>query len=210
MKKPFTLGKSALFLACGAVFHLSAQAQTADTATVDITGQISATTCNLSIADATGTSDTGTKTLDLGTVTTAGTFSKAGTLFGSSKAVTFTLKNTTNTGPCTAPSTTAKWNVILGFEPGSVATLADNTTYVKNQDKSGSGTNALMRLTQGNTGTGTALVLKETMGYTGTTIGTDAAFTSSISMSAQLASAGAEAPSSGAYTATIPLLVLYK
>jgi hypothetical protein len=68
-----------------------------------------------------------------------------------------------------------------------------------------------MALSDATTSTVSPLTLKETMGYTGTTVtATNVGFTQSISLQAQLAYSGNAAATAGAYSATIPLLVLYK
>jgi hypothetical protein len=211
MKKHFPFGRAALLFTCTALLHFYSQAQTGDiavdAAVVDMTGQISASTCNLNISDGTS-GTTGTKTLEFGNVPGGtGTFSNPGTLFGATKSVTFKLTNTDGS-VCNAVSPNTSWNVILGFPPGAVAKIG-SATFVKNQVPNG--TNAWMLLSTGVNGTGAALVLKETMGYDGTPVAgaTNPTLDTPISMTAQLASSSAAAPTPGVYAAVVPLLVLY-
>ena len=201
MKKSFSLSKTALAVACGSLLALSAHAQSQsdnDSATVEITGQISPTTNN-------------SFELDWGNVKSETTGITPGKTFGIAKTVVFTLGSAANsTTPCTAGNTTnAYWNVILGFEPGTLGKTSDGKTYVANQAKGG--TNAWMALSDATTSTVSPLTLKETMGYTGTTVtATNVGFSQSITLQAQLAYSGNAAATAGAYSATIPLLVLYK
>ena len=213
MNQSFTFHKTALLAVCGALLQLSAQAQvTNDTGIVEMTGQISPTTCILNMADTAGGTNTATnKTMDLGNTKSGSGTITAGSLFGQAKTVVFSLSSTSNaTAPCTAGAGNTGWNVILGFAPGSVTTIGTKT-YVKNQTTTG-GTNAVVALSDATVGTTTTqLTLKETMGYTGTTVtATNQAFGKTITLQAQLAHATAAAATAGAFNATIPLLVLYK
>ena len=149
--------------------------------------------------------------LDWGNVKSETTGITPGKTFGIAKTVVFTLGSAANsTTPCTAGNTTnSGWNVILGFEPGTLGKTSDGKTYVANQAKGG--TNAWMALSDATTSTVSPLTLKETMGYTGTTVtATNVGFSQSITLQAQLAYSGSAAATAGAYSATIPLLVLYK
>ena len=213
MKKSFSLSKTALAVACGSLLALSAQAQSKnDSAIVEITGQISPSTCILNIADVAGGATTSNKTLDFGNVKSDTSGITPGKLFGTPKQVVFSLGSKADPKKCSpGDGTNNGWNVVLGFAPGSVTTI-NNATYVKNQTKDG--TNAMVALSDATTATVTPLVLKETLGYAGTTVAAkNANFTgtnSSITLQAQLAYSGNAAATAGAYTATIPLLVLYK
>ena len=216
MKNSFSLSKTALAVACGSLLALSAHAQSQsdnDSATVEITGQISPTTCILKMANAAGGPATNLPfELDWGNVKSETTGITPGKTFGIAKTVVFTLGSAANsTTPCTAGgnSTNSGWNVILGFEPGTLGKTSDGKTYVANQAKGG--TNAWMALSDATTSTVSPLTLKETMGYTGTTVtATNVGFSQSITLQAQLAYSGNAAATAGAYSATIPLLVLYK
>ena len=213
MKKSFSLSKTALAVACGSLLALSGQAQSKnDSAIVEITGQISPSTCILNIADVAGGATTSNKTVDFGNVKSDTSGITPGKVFGTSKQVVFSLGSKADPKKCTSSdNTNSGWNVVLGFAPGSVTTI-NNATYVLNQTKDG--TNAVVALSELKGTTPTPLVLRETLGYTGTTVAAkDADFTgtnSSITLQAQLAYSGNAAATAGAYTATIPLLVLYK
>ena len=213
MKKSFSLTKTALAVASAALLSLSAQAQSVDQAVLDITGQITANTCVLKMTDGSGTT-TENKTINLGSTKSGTGTITPGSVFGASQTIIFTLGNPTpgSTAACAGNPSNSVWNVVLGFEPNNVATVM-NKTYVKNQATTG-GTNAVVMLSgaKGNT-TATQLTLKETMGYAGTTVSpTDQTFTDTngIKLTAQLAYADDKAATAGIFTATIPLLVLYK
>ena len=212
MKKSFSLSKTALAVACGSLLALSGQAQSKnDSAIVEITGQISPSTCILNMADVAGGATTSNKTVDFGNVKSDTSGITPGKVFGTSKQVVFTLGSKGDaTKPCLPGNTTnSRWNVVLGFAPGSVTKTANGATFVKNQTKDG--TNAMVALSDATTATVTPLVLKETLGYAGTTVtATNVEFAKSITLQAQLAYSGNAAATAGAYTATIPLLVLYK
>lgn len=213
MKKSFSLSKTALAVACGSLLALSAHAQSVnDSAIVEITGQISPSTCILNMADVAGGATTpNTKTVDFGNVKSDTSGITPGKVFGTPKKVVFTLGSKADaTKPCQPGNTTnSRWNVVLGFAPGSVTKTASGATFVKNQTKDG--TNAMVALSDATTATVTPLVLKETLGYAGTTVtATNVEFAKSITLQAQLAYSGNAAATAGAYTATIPLLVLYK
>lgn len=213
MKKSFTLSKTALAVACGSLLALSAQAQaTNDSAKVEITGQISPSTCILNMADTAGGANTpNTKTVDFGNVKSDSTGITAGKTFGTAKKVVFSLGSKTDpTKPCLpGNATNTAWNVVLGFAPGSVTKTASGATFVKNQSKDG--TDAMVALSDATTATVTPLTLKETLGYAGTTVtATNVKFDKTVTLQAQLAYSSNTAATAGAYTATIPLLVLYK
>ena len=213
MKKSFSLSKTALAVACGSLLALSGQAQSKnDSAIVEITGQISPSTCILNMADVAGGATTSNKTVDFGNVKSDTSGITPGKVFGTSKQVVFSLGSKADPKKCSpGDNTNSGWNVVLGFAPGSVTTI-NNATYVLNQTKDG--TNAVVALSELNGTTPTRLFLKETLGYAGTTVAAkNANFTgtnSSITLQAQLAYSGNTAATAGAYTATIPLLVLYK
>jgi hypothetical protein len=213
MKKSFSLSKTALAVACGSLLALSGQAQSKDdSAIVEITGQISPSTCILNMADVGGGATTSNKTVDFGNVKSDTSGITPGKVFGTSKQVVFSLGSKADPKKCSpGDGTNNGWNVVLGFAPGSVTTI-NNATYVLNQTKDG--TNAVVALSELNGTTPTRLLLKETLGYAGTTVAAkNANFTgtnTSITLQAQLAYSSNAPATAGAYTATIPLLVLYK
>ena len=214
MKKSFSLSKTALAVASGSFFALSAPAYAEnDKALVEITGQISPTTCVLYMAEsADGDRAKTSKTLDLGNIKSGTNGFGPGKTFGTAKKVVFTLSaRSGETTPCRAATDNARWNVVLGFAPDSVAYTTTGGTFAKNQGKGG--TDAWLALSDVTTSTTTPsmLTLKETMGYTGTTVSkTDRRLNQNITLQAQLAYPGTTAASVGPFVATIPLLVVYK
>ena len=213
MKKSFSLSKTALAVACGSLLALSAQAQSKnDSAIVEITGQISPSTCILNMADGAGGATTSNKTVDFGNVKSDTSGITPGKVFGTSKQVVFSLGSKADPKKCSPGDGNNSWNVILGFAPDSLFKLASGATYVKNQTKGG--TDAVVALSELNGTVVTPLVLKETLGYAGTTVAAKnanfAGTNTSITLQAQLAYSSNAPATAGAYTATIPLLVLYK
>ena len=211
MKKSFSLHKTALAVACGALLSLSAHAD--DSTNVEISGQISANTCILKIEGATTTTGIPEKIINLGTnvAAVAGTPSpSAGAVFGTAQTAVFSLGNPSGTGGCTAATANAKWNLILGFAPGSVKTI-DGKKFVGNQALTG-GTDAVVMLSGGAGTTQPTQIsdLKETMTYTGSTVvPVNQDFTQSITLKAQLAYQKSAAATPGVFEAAIPLLVSY-
>lgn len=213
MKKAFSLSKTALAVASGSFLALSAPAYADnDKALVEITGQISPTTCVLYMAESADGDRTKTsKTLDLGNIKSGTSGFGPGRTFGTAKKVVFSLSaRSGETTLCRAATPNAKWNVVLGFAPDSVAYTQSGGTFAKNQGK---GTDAWLALSDVTTSTTSPsmLTLKETQGYTGTTVTkNNRRFDQSITMQAQLAYSGNSAASVGPFVATIPLLVVYK
>ena len=209
MKKSFSLSKTALAVACGSLLALSAQAQSKnDYGTVDITGQISATTCVLNMKDTKSGTSTTEKTLNLGNAKSGTSNNTVGGTFGEAQKVEFSLGTYGNSATTCVGTGNATWNVILGFAPGNVIPL-NGKTYVKNQDATG--TDAMVVLSDATNATTKQLDLKETLGYAGTTV-TDknVPFANKITLQAQLAYAATTETKAGAFTAAIPLLILYK
>ena len=213
MKKPFNFTKASMLLAaCGALLQVNAYA---DGGIVEISGQISPTTCILSMNDRPGNLAGGdTKTLNFGDFTNLGV-SSVGAPIGTSQKVYFALTSTSVPGTaCLAVSPTSTWNVVLDLNDGAVATLSNNKTYLKNQDPTG--TDAVILLKGGSAATGSTLNvldLVENKGYMSTPISaTNVSFgvNSGLVLEAQMAYATDNAPKAGAYIATVPLLVVYK
>jgi hypothetical protein len=219
-------------MAAGLGVHLSSQAQTTDAGTLVITGQITASTCTLNVTDVGTTSTTGapsTKNLALGnlTPTAAGATGAAGSLLTTSnKAVTvFSLSNAGNTGPCTTLGTGGAWDLALMVSSAQVSTIG-STGFLKN-GLTANATDAVVQMFGGVAANpaaasaataSTALNLRGDAGYTGnfaTGAASIANFTaqagSSIVVGAQWARATANAaPSSGSFSQSIPLAVVYK
>lgn len=216
-----TLNKSAVlvstFLALAA-HQINSQAQAADSGTLVINGQISATTCVLNMGDA-GSTGTGSKTLNLGTYTTtqANAATATGGTFGTPQTVLFSVKNADGTA-CTFNSNT-KWDIGVNL-PASQYTLVAGKTLVLS---SGSASNIAANVgVQISTSTGAAVTAGATAVnfstgiapygtlLSGSTSSPAANPTDLIALTAQMARTNASTVTAGAFSTTIPLNVWYK
>lgn len=209
MKKTFGFKKASMLLvACSALSQVNAYA---DGGIVEITGQISPTTCVLSLNDAANTTaGADKKTVNFGDFNNlpAGTVGQG---IGTAQKVFLSLGKVGGGGSCVAGSQTT-WNVVLDLETGSVSKLSDNKTYLKNQDATGTDAVVMLKGSTADAGaTAQMLTLTEAKGFLSTPIvKTPVPFATGLVLEAQLAYAGTTAPKAGAYTATVPLLVVYK
>ena len=223
MAKHSKLQKTALaastFLALASV-HFNGNAQ-ADSATVNITGSISNTTCNIVATDANGAGGDSTRTIQLGSVPSVGDSSPPGTTMGTAIATVFQARSATGDGTaCSFGSGTTKWDLALSLVD---AQITPNNLLANSVASTAGGTNAGVRLKGGigNTaaaavtaaGAATALTLT-----TGSTVlgGNAATFSalagSSIALTAQFAknTAAGTAVTSGGYQQTIVLQARYQ
>jgi hypothetical protein len=196
--------------------QVNSNAQAADTATLNISGQINGSTCNITISDPGGVGAVGTKILNLGNMTAATSASGiAGATFGTAVGAIFSVTAAVGTGGCTLAGS-GKWDLALGLLSSQITTV-NGGTFLKNSVTSG-GTDAIVQL-KGAIGTTlpaagtTALVLIPDAGISGTLMsgGLTATATSSqsIAISAQFARGAGTTPSAGAFSQTIPLIARY-
>jgi len=196
--------------------QVNSNAQAADTATLNISGQISSSTCNITISDPGGVGAVGTKIINLGNIP-APASGTAGTTFGTAVGAIFSV--TAAAGGTTACTTigAGKWAMALGSFSSQISSIG-TSTYLKNSvTTANGGTNAIVQL-QGGVGTTLAdatktLVLIPDAGIAGTLMsgGLTATATSSqsIAISAQFARGAGTTPSAGAFSQTIPLIARY-
>ena len=198
--------------------QVNSNAQAADTATLNISGQITATTCNIVISDtAGGVGAVGTKIINLGNIPAPLTGTAGGT-FGNAVGAFFSVSSAAgSTTPCTFGSGNTKWDLALGLSSSQITNVG-TATFLKNSITYG-GTDAIVQL-KGAIGTtlptaaSTVLALKPDAGIGGTLMSgslTTAGATSSqsIAISAQFATVAASGPSAGAFSQTIPLTARY-
>ena len=193
--------------------QVSSNAQAADTATLNISGQITATTCNITISDPGGVGAVGTKIINLGNIT-APLGGAAGATFGTAVGAIFSVTAAGGTGGCTLGGN-GKWDLALGLFSSQISSIG-TVTYLKNSITSG-GTDAIVQLKGGIGNTlasaGTPLALIPDAGIAGTLMsgGLTATATSSqsIAISAQFARGGTTVPTGGAFSQTIPLIARY-
>ena len=194
-------------LATGLGLQFAAVAQTAGT--LDITGQVTATTCSLNMTAGGNTINGGSRTVSLGTV--ASTATVTNTLIGTKTIVKFDLKDAAGTGAC-ALGATQTWNILLGLTATQI-TGSGTTSAVVNSAATG-GTSAAVALFGGSdAAAATRLSLVPSTGVTtgtevfSTGLGVSAA--TSLYLGAQFVTTSASAPTAGQYSASIPLTILY-
>jgi hypothetical protein len=196
--------------------QVNSNAQAADTATLNISGQISSSTCNITISDtAGGVGAVGTKIINLGNMPAPGA-AAAGTTFGPAVGAFFSVTAAgSGTAACTTIGT-GKWDLALGLFSSQITTISGKGTFLKNSVTSG-GTDAIVQL-KGAIGTtlpaagATPLVLIPDAGIGGTLMsGSTSGATSSqsIAISAQFARGVNGVPTGGAFSQTIPLIARY-
>lgn len=209
-------------LAAGLGVHLHALAQAAnDSGTLNINGQISNTTCVLDMGDGASTAS-GSKTLSLGTYTTAvaAAATGAGATFGTPATAIFSLKNSDGSN-CTFNGA-SKWDIGILLQPSqffstgtNVLLLSNGTSAIASQNlgvllRSSVGPSVTtgttnLNLAQSVAGAGTLL-----SGSTTTTLGVTGS-SNRIALTAQFARTSAvSAPTAGAFSATMPLTVVYQ
>ena len=199
--------KLALVGACLFTF-MSAQAQTAD-GTVVISGQVSANTCKLSISDTNGSTNNGTRSIQLGTVAPPTGTITPNTLFGNQVVANFSLTSAAGAGTtCTFASGSTSWNIVLDLQASQVGT-AGGSSFLTNSATSSPASNVGVALSQAG---GTRLsTLATGAGYLGTKISTNNALaTGGLQLIAQFVTTSTTAPTSGLFSATVPLLVVYQ
>ena len=216
-----TFAKQKLAVASAmALALMTAQAQTADSGSLLINGQITASTCVLNMTGSTGgTSNGGQKIVTLGSVSsaTAGT-GTAGTTFGNAVTTTFTLGSASSSGPaapCAFGTGNSSWDISLVLTPDQLTSV--NSKNVLKNGAASNATNAVVILKGGVGSATTTLNLIGDAGLGGNLMSgalsagvITAGAASSIQLSAQFARAETGAPSAGVWSQTIPLLVVYR
>ena len=201
--------------------QVSSNAQAADSATLNISGQITGSTCNITISDPGGVGAVGTKIINLGNMpaSTAVTPS-AGTPFGTAVGAIFSVTSAAGgSTACSLVSPNTKWDLALGLFSSQITTISGKGTFLKNSiTTANGGTDAIVQL-KGGVGTAltsatNTLVLIPDAGIGGTLMSgslttAGASSTQSIAISAQFAAAAASGPSAGAFSQTIPLIARY-
>jgi type 1 fimbria pilin len=210
---------TAVLMACAAQLSLS---HAADTGSVVVGGQVSASTCNIVISDVGATGVPGPKFLNLGTVTPGAVQSVADATSATAVGAVFSVKSTSsNSTPCNLGST-GKWDLALNLTQTQISYITGTKGVLVNGVTSGNGgTNAVVLL-KGGVGTllsdaSKALPLDGDLGYSGPLMSgaanagsITATSDKSIVLSAQFVRSAAADPTPGIYSQTIPLLAVYK
>ena len=224
MRNTFNRNKAKLTIAAmaaGMGLHLASHAQAAnDSGTLIINGQISASTCVLSMGDGASTAN-GSKTLNLGTFTTTAAGTTDGVAFGPAQSVVFGIQNTNGSGAvCTLGAGNTFWDIGINLSSSQVSSITGGTNSVLlSGGTSGvaGGVGVLIK-----TSTGAAVTAGTTNlnlllgGYNGNTLLSGSTSfpavlpANKIALTAQFVKLGSTAATAGSYTATVPLTVWYR
>jgi hypothetical protein len=223
MPTPFQRNKTNLIiatLATGLGVHLASMAQVVlDQGSLNITGQISATTCLLDMGDA-GSTGGGSRTLSLGTYAAgAGGTSAAGTTFGTAQTVVFSVKSADGLGNACTLNGATRWDIGINVSPTEFVTAGGATLLLSGGTASNVAQNVgvLLKTSVGaavTSGTNNLNLAAGSSTYgvllSGSSSSPQAASTDKIALTAQFAKTATSAPTAGVFTSTIPLNVFYK
>ena len=127
MRNTFNRNKAKLTvaaMAAGLGLHFATHAQAAnDSGTLIINGQISASTCVLSMGDGVSTAN-GSKTMNLGNFTTTNAGTTDGATFSAAQSVVFGIQNTNGTGAvCTLGAGNTFWDIGINLQSSQVSSI---------------------------------------------------------------------------------------
>ena len=228
MRNTFNRNKAKLTvaaMAAGLGLHLASHAQAAnDSGTLIINGQISASTCVLSMGDGASTAS-GSKTLNLGTFTTTAAGTTDGVTFSPAQSVVFGIQNTNGSGAvCTLGAGNTFWDIGINLQSSQVSSITSGANAGTNNVLLSGGTSGVA----GGVGvliktsTGAAVTAGTTNlnlllgGYNGNTLLSGSTSfpavlpANKIALTAQFVKVGTAAATAGSYTATVPLTVWYR
>ena len=228
MRNTFNRNKAKLTvaaMAAGLGLHLATHAQAAnDSGTLIINGQISASTCVLSMGDGVSTAN-GSKTMNLGNFTTTNAGTTDGATFSAAQSVVFGIQNTNGSGAvCTLGAGNTFWDIGINLQSSQVSSITTGANAGTNSVLLSGGTSGVA----GGVGvliktsTGAAVTAGTTNlnlllgGYNGNTLLSGSTSfpavlpANKIALTAQFVKLGIGAATAGAYTATVPLTVWYR
>lgn len=211
MKLSLQLNSVATLLGTLAISCLpSMQAQAADSGTLTIIAKVAKSTCAVVIGDTAGTGTSSYKAVNLGnlTQTQAGSTGLAGSLFGPTKEVFFSLKDPNDTNSECNISNSTGWTITTGKLTAAQVITNGTQTLLKNQVATTSGgTDAAVQLLT-SAATPAPIVLKIDATTDLVTLANTA---KSGSFKAQFArTVASAAPSLGVYNFNMPLSIVYK
>ena len=228
MRNTFNRNKAKLTvaaMAAGLSLHLATHAQAAnDAGTLIINGQISASTCVLSMGDGVSTAN-GSKTMNLGNFTTTNAGTTDGATFSAAQSVVFGIQNTNGSGAvCTLGAGNTFWDIGINLQSSQVSSITSGANAGTNNVLLSGGTSGvaggvgvLIRTSTGpavTTGTTNLNLLRG--GFNGNTLLSGSESfpavlpANKIALTAQFVKLGTGAATAGAYTATVPLTVWYR
>ena len=228
MRNTFNRNKAKLTvaaMAAGLGLHLATHAQAAnDSGTLIINGQISASTCVLSMGDGVSTAN-GSKTMNLGNFTTTNAGTTDGATFSAAQSVVFGIQNTNGSGAvCTLGAGNTFWDIGINLQSSQVSSITTGANAGTNNVLLSGGTSGvaggvgvLIRTSTGpavTTGTTNLNLLRG--GFNGNTLLSGSESfpavlpANKIALTAQFVKVGTAAATAGSYTATVPLTVWYR
>ena len=228
MRNTFNRNKAKLTvaaMAAGLSLHLATHAHAAnDSGTLIINGQISASTCVLSMGDGVSTAN-GSKTMNLGNFTTTAAGTTDGATFSAAQSVVFGIQNTNGSGAvCTLGAGNTFWDIGINLQSSQVSSITTGANAGTNNVLLSGGTSGvaggvgvLIRTSTGpavTTGTTNLNLLRG--GFNGNTLLSGSESfpavlpANKIALTAQFVKLGTGAATAGAYTATVPLTVWYR
>ena len=228
MRNTFNRNKAKLTvaaMAAGLSLHLATHAQAAnDSGTLIINGQISASTCVLSMGDGASTAS-GSKTLNLGNFTTTAAGTTDGVAFSPAQSVVFGIQNTNGSGAaCTLGAGNSFWDIGINLSSSQVSSITTGANAGTNNVLLSGGTSGVAGgvgvLIKTSTGpavtTGTTNLNLLRGGFNGNTLLSGSESfpavlpANKIALTAQFVKVGTGAATAGSYTATVPLTVWYR
>lgn len=228
MRNTFNRNKAKLTvaaMAAGLGLQLATHAQAAnDAGTLIINGQISASTCVLSMGDGASTAN-GSKTMNLGTFTTTTAGTADGVAFGPAQSVVFGIQNTNGSGAvCSLGAGNTFWDIGINLQSSQVSSITSGANAGTNNVLLSGGTSGVAGgvgvLIKTSTGpavtTGTTNLNLLLGGFNGNTLLSGSTSfpavlpANKIALTAQFVKLGTTAATAGAYTATVPLTVWYR
>ena len=228
MRNTFNRNKAKLTvaaMAAGLGLHLATHAQAAnDSGTLIINGQISASTCVLSMGDGVSTAN-GSKTMNLGNFTTTNAGTTDGATFSAAQSVVFGIQNTNGSGAvCTLGAGNTFWDIGINLQSSQVSSITTGANAGTNNVLLSGGTSGVAGgvgvLIKTSTGpavtTGTTNLNLLLGGFNGNTLLSGSTSfpavlpANKIALTAQFVKLGTAAATAGSYTATVPLTVWYR
>ncbi len=211
---------TAVLMACTAQLSLS---HAADTGSVVVGGQVSASTCNIVISDVGATGVPGPKFLNLGTVLPSAVPIVTAATSATAVGAVFSVKSTSSDStPCTLGGS-GKWDLALNLTQTQIDYISGTKGVLLNGVTSDKGGTDAVVLLKGGVGSTLAqatntLALDGDQSYDGPLMSgalnaslITATKDNSIVLSAQFVRSNAAAePKPGIYSQTIPLLAVYK
>jgi type 1 fimbria pilin len=211
---------TAVLMACTAQLSLS---HAADTGSVVVGGQVSASTCNIVISDVGATGVQGTKIINLGTVLPGAVQVVTSATSATAVGAVFSVKSTSSNSTDCNLGTNGKWDLALNLTQTQIGYISGTKGVLLNGVASDKGGTDAVVLLKGGVGSTLAqatnrLALDGDQSYDGPLMSgaanareITATASQSIVLSAQFVRSNEAAdPTPGIYSQTIPLLAVYK